>query len=208
MTNKKLYILGASGHGQVVLSILRALNLQVSGFYDDAPDLWGTFISGVPVHGSLADFINGQDVQALIALGNNDLRKKIVNLHASETWFTAIHPAAWVDPSVHLGPGTIVCAGAVLQTQAQIGAHCIINTSASVDHHCIIEDFVHICPGVHLGGNVRIGARSWIGIGSQVIQNIDIGENVLVGAGSTIVTNIPDNAVVMGTPGRIVRYQS
>ena len=89
-----------------------------------------------------------------------------------------------------------------------MGCHAIVNTCASVDHDCLIGDFTHVCPGVHLGGNVHVGQDSWIGIGSQVIQGVRIGSNVLAGAGSTIIRDVPDNAVVMGSPARIVRYQS
>lgn len=204
----KIYILGASGHGKVVLGILRALQLSVTGFYDDAHELWDTFVSGIPVCGGVADFVITQDVQAIIAVGNNAIRKKIALLYSEANWLTPVHPVAWLDSTAKLGWGTIVCAGAIVQPDVTIGMHCIINTGACVDHDCQIGDFTHICPGVHMGGAVRIGYNSWIGIGSQIIQNIHIGDNVLVGAGSTIVRDIPDNAVVMGTPGRIVRYQS
>ena len=56
--------------------------------------------------------------------------------------------------------------------------------------------------GVNLAGNVNIGPKSWIGIGSCVIENIKIGREVIVGAGSTVVNDLPDNVKAYGCPAR------
>lgn len=208
MQNDAVHILGASGHGKVVLGILRALGLSVRGFYDDAPLLREKFVAGLPVLGSLADFLSEKRGLAVLGIGNCAIREHIVCSGEGISWGTLVHPASWVDPTASIGQGTVVCAGAVVQPDAFVGRHAIINTCASVDHDCYIGDFAHICPGVHLGGNVGVGKGSWIGIGSQVIQGVNIGSNVLVGAGSTVIRDVPDNAVIMGSPARIVRYQS
>lgn len=207
MHSSGICILGASGHGKVVLGILRALSLDVAGFYDDAPSLRGVSVMGIPVLGSLTEFSLVERGAAVSGIGNGAIRKRIVAMCTKALWTTLVHPAAWVDPAASLDSGTVICAGAVLQPGVFVGCHAIVNTCASVDHDCFIGDFVHICPGVHLGGSVHISQDSWIGIGSQVIQGVRIGSNVLVGAGSTVIRDIPDNAVVMGSPARIVRYQ-
>jgi sugar O-acyltransferase (sialic acid O-acetyltransferase NeuD family) len=201
------YILGANGHGKVVLSILRSNRSDALGFYDDAPDLCGAIIAGLSVLGTLEDFARLSGAQAIIGIGDCKVRRMVASKFPNILWAVATHAHSWVDPLCTLEPGSVVCAGAVVQVYAQIGVHCIINTGATVDHDCRIGNFVHICPGVHLGGNVSVGDGSWLGIGSQVIQGIKIGNNVMVGAGSTVVRDIPDDAVVMGTPARIVRYR-
>lgn len=208
MHSSGICILGASGHGKVVLGILRALSLDVAGFYDDAPSLHGASVMGIPVLGSLTEFSLVERGAAVSGIGNGAIRRRIVAMCTKALWTTLVHPAAWVDPAASLDSGTVICAGAVLQPGVSVGCHAIVNTCASVDHDCLIGDFTHVCPGVHLGGNVHVGQDSWIGIGSQVIQGVRIGSNVLAGAGSTVIRDVPDNAVVMGTPARIVRYQS
>jgi acetyltransferase EpsM len=45
-----------------------------------------------------------------------------------------------------------------------------------------------------------------IGAGATVTPGIKIGKWALVGAGAVIIENIPDHAVVVGNPGRIIRY--
>ena len=50
----------------------------------------------------------------------------------------------------------------------------IFNNNSSVDHDSKIGNAVHISPGVNIAGNVNIGDRTWVGIGSTIIQSINI----------------------------------
>lgn len=56
----------------------------------------------------------------------------------------------------------------------------------------------------------RIGPRSLIGIGAIVLDDAEIGSRCIVAAGSVVPpgTRIPDDSVVMGVPGRVVRSTS
>lgn len=53
----------------------------------------------------------------------------------------------------------------------------------------------------------RVGARSLVGIGAIILDNVQIGANCIVAAGSVVPpeTIVPDNSLVMGVPGRVVR---
>lgn len=53
-----------------------------------------------------------------------------------------------------------------------------------------------------IGNNVNIGANVCI------IGNIRIGNNVEIGAGTVVVKDIPDNTVVVGNPGRIIKFKT
>lgn len=50
-----------------------------------------------------------------------------------------------------------------------------------------------------IGNYVQVGANA------VIIGDIRIGDNVIIGAGSVVVKDVPDNAVVVGNPARIVR---
>jgi carbonic anhydrase/acetyltransferase-like protein (isoleucine patch superfamily) len=52
-----------------------------------------------------------------------------------------------------------------------------------------------------------IGDNSLIGMGATVLNGAQIGKNCLIGAGALITENkvIPDNSLVMGAPGKVVR---
>ena len=56
-------------------------------------------------------------------------------------------------------------------------------------------------PGAHLAGEVQVGNRSLIGIGSSVRQQICIGSDVTVGAGAAVVADLPDGYRVRCLPG-------
>jgi acetyltransferase EpsM len=69
-----------------------------------------------------------------------------------------------------------------------------------------LADFVHISPGASLAGNVSVGEGTHIGIGSSIIQGVSIGKWVTIGAGTVIISDVPDHAVVVGVPGKIIKY--
>lgn len=52
---------------------------------------------------------------------------------------------------------------------------------------------------------VRIGNDVWIGGNVAILPGVSIGNNVVIGAGSVVTHNVPDNSVVVGTPGRVVK---
>lgn len=108
-----------------------------------------------------------------IAIGSNAARKQQAAL-CGGPFVTLIHSRAIVSASARIGEGTVIMAGAVVQAGAIIGKHCIINTGATVDHHCVLEDFVHIAPGAHLCGNVRVGEGTLVGVGVGVAPNTTI----------------------------------
>ena len=58
------------------------------------------------------------------------------------------------------------------------------------------------------GGRPIIGDNVSLGCNVTIIGNIKIGNNVTIGAGSVVVKDIPDNAVVVGNPSRIIRYNN
>jgi maltose O-acetyltransferase len=46
-----------------------------------------------------------------------------------------------------------------------------------------------------------------VGIGAVVLPRIKIGSNAIIGAGAVVTKDVPDNAVAVGNPARVVRWQ-
>jgi len=137
----------------------------------------------------------------VIAIGNNEDRKRIANKLKGKEFKTVIHHTAICD--VILGEGTQVLHGAVIQVGTEIGKHCIINTAASIDHDCVLEDFTFIGPSATLCGGVEIGESSFIGANATILPYIKIGKNCMIGAGSVVTKDIPDNSTAYGNPAKI-----
>ncbi len=197
--NNKIIVIGASGHGKVVAEIAELTGFEVE-FWDD--DTTKT-IKGYSISNRKSE--NLVEKNLVIAIGNNKIREKISVDYPNIIFTTLIHPQAIRSSSSQIGAGSVVMAGACINVGTTIGNHCIINTGAVVDHDCVIDNFVHISPNATLCGNVEIGKSSWVGAGSTIIQQVKIGENVIIGAGSVVIKNVPDNSIVVGNPGRVIK---
>jgi len=203
----KIYIIGAGGHGQVVLDALLQSGLCPVGFLDDNMPV-GEKILDTPVVGkvSLAKNLDGQFV---VAIGNNTMRQRIVEMLQlpDEKYFTAIHPSVVLGKNVKIGVGSMIIGGAVINTGTIIGKHSIINTLVSIDHHNIIGDFVHIAPGVHTGGNVIVKEGAFVGLGCSVLPDKEIGKWAVIGAGAAVISNVPDYSVSVGVPAKVIKRE-
>jgi len=200
-------IYGAGGHGKVTFQVLTAAGYQVSGFLDDRETLWGKKILGVKVLGGKELILKLPKQSAIIALGDNQIRKAIFQqfLDAGFTLITAIHPSAVVHETVKIGAGTLVLPGVVINVDSKIGVNCIINTLAGVDHDCRIANHTHIAPHCALGGGVTVGEQTLVGIGSTVLPGKNIGNFVVAGAGAVVTRDVPDYATVVGVPAKIIK---
>jgi sugar O-acyltransferase (sialic acid O-acetyltransferase NeuD family) len=203
---KKLLIIGASGHGKVVADIaLKMGKWQSIAFLDDDDSV--KLSMGIEVIGKSNEAIKHiSDCEIFVGIGNNTLRKKIQeNLEAEGASMpTLIHPNSVIGEQVEIASGAAIMAGVVINCCTKIGKGCIINTSASIDHDNIIEDYVHISPGTHLAGTVKVGQGSWLGIGSVVSNNIIITSGCKIGAGAVVVKDISVPGTYVGVPIRRV----
>jgi sugar O-acyltransferase (sialic acid O-acetyltransferase NeuD family) len=202
---KEVVVVGAGGHGKVVVSLLQELGYKVSQILDDDKTKWGSQILSTPIDGPVDKLKEMSRPRFLLAIGDNQTRLKVAEKYPNTQWLTAIHPKAWVHRSVKISSGTVVFAGSIIQPETVIGSHCIINTGVTIDHDCRIDDGVHLAPGCHLAGNVQIGRASFLGIGVSVIPNREIGKRTIVGAGAAVVKDLPDEVVAVGVPARIMR---
>jgi sugar O-acyltransferase (sialic acid O-acetyltransferase NeuD family) len=199
-----LFVLGAGGHAKVVISILRETGFRIKGVLDDDRSRWGQELMEIPIMGAIEDLATLQDVRGVIAIGNNNVRKKLAETYPHVQWVTAVHYKAYVHPTsrANIGPGTVISAGAIIQPDVTIGSHSIINTSTSVDHDCEIGSYVHLAPGVHLAGGVKVGDGVLMGVGSSAIPLASIGNWSVIGAGAGVMKAIPPNTKAIGFPAK------
>ena len=129
------------------------------------------------------------------------------------------------DDEYWIAPGAVVVGRVILKKNASVWFGCVVrgdNDPIVIGENSNVQDgcVLHADEGVPLaiGANVTIGHLamlhgctigdgSLIGIGSVILNGARIGRNCLIGANCLITEGkeIPDNSLVMGQPGRVVR---
>jgi sugar O-acyltransferase (sialic acid O-acetyltransferase NeuD family) len=205
---EKIFVFGASGHAKVVIDIIERLGcFDVALLVDDDPALKGQELYGYQVAGGRHELLTSGIRRGIVAIGSNRARSAVADWLKENRFelVSAVHPAAFLGRGVTVEAGTVVMAGAVINSDSSIGRNVIVNTRASIDHDCVIGDGAHIAPGAILCGTVSIGPGTFICAGVTVIPNVTIGSNVVAGAGSTVIRDVPDGVTVVGRPAMIIK---
>ncbi|MBC6134124.1 hypothetical protein HB825_04645 [Listeria booriae] len=198
---ESLIIIGDGGHSKMVQNIVRESGTyQLTEVWDDK------YREPVARDGVVYTSLDGQlqgltqmdaDATFFVAIGDNDIRKKIARTLAlaGKKFAVIIHPTAFVEATVEIGEGSLMMAGSIVQANTVLGKHVIVNSGATVEHDISVGNFVHFAPGSVVTGGCTIADNVLVGAGSVVVPNISIGANVVVGAGSTLTRNIESNTV-------------
>lgn len=211
-SSERVVILGAGGHGRVVLDILLAQRrYSVVGFLDNNQDILGRRIDGVPVVGTIDAAAEACDrhnaTSVIVAIGDNGARRGIARQleQAGLRLLSAIHPTAAVARNATIGRNVVIAAGVVVCAHCQIGDSVILNTGCIVDHQTMIGEGSHICPGVRIAGRVVVEPGTFVGIGATIVPRVTVGCEAIVGAGSVVLEDVPPMATVVGVPARPIR---
>jgi acetyltransferase-like isoleucine patch superfamily enzyme len=109
------------------------------------------------------------------------------------------HPTAWVGRSVYVG--VYCCLGDVtLEDDVLVGSHVSITNGAAQHGTERLDIPVREQPGSW--PRVTIGTDSWIG--DRAVVMADVGKHCVVGAGSVVTKPIPDYAIAVGVPARVI----
>ncbi len=119
------------------------------------------------------------DVMGAVLLKNN-----------ASVWFNAVLRGD--TELITVGENSNVQDGSVLHTDA--GYPLVLGTGVTVGHKAML----HGC---------SVGDNSLIGIGATVLNGARIGRNCIVGAHALVTEGkkIPDNSMVLGAPGKVVK---
>ena len=199
----KLTIIGASGHGKVVADIAKLNGYDEIEFLDDNELV--KYCGEYPVVGK-SEIASTLKNDVFVAIGNSQVRQKIIEQLAVQNIPILFHPKAVVADDVKIGKGTVIMAGTVINSGTVIGKGCIVNTCSSVDHDCEIGDYVHIAVGSHLCGTVKVSHNTWIGAGTIINNNINICSNCFIGAGAVVVKDINEEGIFIGVPAKLQKY--
>jgi acetyltransferase EpsM len=128
----KIVIIGHGGHSKVITDIILSDGgFEIIGYLDDkykAVKIENVFYGPVCYANLLAKYFG--EIKFVIAIGNNLVRKKIVDElnFPDQSYISLVHHSAIISPTSQLGIGTVVMPNAVINADSQIGNHCIINS--------------------------------------------------------------------------------
>ena len=137
------------------------------------------------------------------------------------------------ETAISIGDGTVISKGCVIQAKTRsltmgkncdIGAHVILSSiggihledSVLIAGNCYIgggryhdEDLEEpiMYQGVYSRGAVTIGEGSWIGASATILDGVTIGKGCVIGANALVTKNIPDYAVAVGSPAKVVQLR-
>jgi len=201
---QSLYIIGAGSHSSVVIDLAISLNYKIIFIVDINSNKIGNEKKfGIPVKNR--SFIKKikKNSKVFLAIGNNILRKiqyqkykstfKFINLISKSS---KVSKYSKLGEANYIGPNVIINAGTIIKN------NCILNTNSVIEHDVIVDNNVHICPSVTIGGKCKIGDESFIGLGSNIIDNISIGKKVILGAGSLVTKKLKSNSIYFGVTAK------
>ena len=203
-----LIIVGAGGHARetAYAYLLTAPRESFLGFLDDRAK--GTTIEGWPIIGPIDLAATYNHASFVLAINDPRTRRAIATRLGNigiARWSCVIHPDVRIHDTVQLGVGCSILGGCQLTTNIRIGDHCILNRGSQVSHDCIVGDFCSLNPSACIAGNVTIGDGTEVGSASAIRQRTRVGCGCTIGLGAAVVSDVPDNAVVVGNPARLLR---
>ena len=201
-----IHIIGAGGHGSVVAECFLLQGEASLRILDADPARHGKACLHWTIEDEeacLRDLAPGARFH--VAIGDSAARRTVTDrwIEAGHRPVSSVHPRGILSPSARTGEGSVVMAGAVVQTGARLGRGVIVNTGATVDHDARIGDFAHVAPGAHLAGDAEVGEGAWIGLGALILEGRRVGAGSTVGAGSIVTRDIPAGVTAWGSPCRV-----
>ncbi len=198
-----MIIYGASGHAKVIIDICKSVDKKIDFIMDDNPEIKS--LLGFQVSHKMPNF---NDQSIVFGIGDNRIRRRLALKHDDIPTEKLIHKSAIISKDSEIKTGTVVMPKVIVNSSTKIGRHCILNTGCVIEHDVEIGDFVHVSPSATITGNVSIEEGTQVGAGVTIIPGIKIGKWVTIGAGTVIIGDIPDYAVVVGNPGKVIKFNT
>lgn len=133
----------------------------------------------------------------------------VKNLHAR------VEPGAIIREGVEIGDNAVIMMGAVLNIGAKVGEGTMIDMGAVLGGRATVGKRCHIGANAVLAGVIEppsatpvvIGDDVIVGANAVVLEGVQVGSRAVVAAGAVVTADVPENAVVAGTPARIIKYR-
>lgn len=213
----KIIVIGGRGSGlligeQIYDAQMRGANVEFLGFAFDDPT-FGPEINGFPLlcgsREAFSKYEKYKDIKFIFQMWRSDvIEDRIALLERlgipEERYATFVHPLATVVRSAHLGNGTVVLSGSVVNSNAVIGHHVTIQSGVLIGHDTSVGDYSFITAHCAIGSSSKIGRGCFIGLQTSTNNYLTIGDFAYIGMGSNLIKSVPDRAMAYGNPAKQV----
>ncbi|EMY36192.1 isoleucine patch superfamily acetyltransferase [Arthrobacter crystallopoietes BAB-32] len=107
--------------------------------------------------------------------------------------------------NITLGKRIFINSGCKFQDQGGV----VIGDDCLIGHNTVLATLNHdLDPSRRADMHpapITISRNVWIGSNATVLPGVTIGDNAVVAAASVVTKDVPDNAIVVGAPARVVR---
>lgn len=102
-----------------------------------------------------------------------------------------------IHPRAEIGPGLFInhVGGIWVNPKVKIGANCNLNHNVTIGS-----------AGGENKGIPTLGDRVWVGPNATIVGEIAVGSDVAVSANSLVVSDVPEKAIVIGVPAKVISY--
>jgi len=121
---------------------------------------------------------------------------KYVNIRGAK--FVTVGEYCVLNSFLHIWAGT---SGLIIGNRVMIGSHTAI-TTLTHDYH---QEDIRFLPAVDK--RIVIGDDVWIGAHAVILPGVTIGRGAVVGAGAVVTKDVPEGAIVVGTPAGVIKYR-
>lgn len=145
----------------------------------------------------------------------NEARNSALPMLDLKTLHARIEPGAILREGVTVGDNAVVMMGAILNIGAVVGEGSMIDMGAVLGGRATVGKRCHIAAGAVLAGVIEppsaqpvvIGDDVVVGANAVVLEGVHVGNGAVVAAGAVVTQDVPENAVVAGTPARVVKLK-
>lgn len=211
MPKNKLILIGGGGHCESCIDVIEQENkFEIIGILDKK-ELVGTSILGYDVIGTDDEIMNlrKKNYSFLITVGqikSAKLRLRIFlqlkELNASIA--TIISPLAYISKSAHIGKGTIIMHGVIVNTGVSIAENNVLNSGCILEHNTDIGSHCHISTQTVINGGCKIEDEVFVGSGTVILNQIKVCGGTIIGAGTVVNKNISIAGTYIGNPARMI----
>lgn len=206
---KDLIIVGASGFGREVLTLIEEINSRtpewnVLGFIDDNLRALDDFETGYRVVGTIQDWQPGAKELYALAIAKPTVKEKIVPVlkERGAKFASLISPSSMIGARSRLGEGVVMFGQTGISVDCNIGNYVFFNALCGIGHDTVIGDYCTFGPKVCISGFTKVGKCVNVGALASTYPGLEVGDYATIGMNSAVIRRVKPHTTVIGVPAK------